>query len=158
MKYIDNFEILGVLSVLGLVVQLEQLKRSDGMFPIDPRDARPIYEQIVDSIKEQVIKGILKPGDQLPSVRQLAGMLTVNANTVMKAYSELERQEVIETVRGKGAFVAMAPNKNISEKQLSELRTTLKTSCITMHYMGMSKEQVLEEMSKIYDELLKEEN
>ncbi|MBU3805016.1 MAG: GntR family transcriptional regulator, partial [Candidatus Cellulosilyticum pullistercoris] len=72
------------------------------MFPIDPRDTRPIYEQIIDNIKEQVIKGVLKPGDQLPSVRQLAAMLTVNANTVMKAYSELEREEVIETIRGKG--------------------------------------------------------
>lgn len=128
------------------------------MFPIDPRDTRPIYEQIVDSIKEQVIKGILKPGDQLPSVRQLASMLTVNANTVMKAYSELERQEVIETVRGKGAFIAMTSSQSVSEKQLAELRTTLKTSCITMHYMGMSKEQVLAEMSRIYDDLLKEEN
>ena len=86
------------------------------MFPIDPRDTRAIYEQIIDNIKEQVIKGVLKPGDQLPSVRQLASMLTVNANTVMKAYGELERQEVIETVRGKGAFISMAPSKNISEK------------------------------------------
>lgn len=128
------------------------------MFPIDPRDTRAIYEQIIDNIKEQVIKGILKPGDQLPSVRQLASMLTVNANTVMKAYGELERQEVIETVRGKGAFISMAPSKNISEKQLTELRTVLKTSCIKMHYMGMSKEEVLDEMGKIYDELLKEEN
>ena len=95
------------------------------MFPIDPRDTRAIYEQIIDNIKEQVIKGVLKPGDQLPSVRQLASMLTVNANTVMKAYGELERQEVIETVRGKGAFISMAPSKNISEKQLTELRTVL---------------------------------
>lgn len=71
------------------------------MFPIDARDSRPIYEQIIDQIKEQVMKGILKPGDQLPSVRQLASMLTVNANTVMKAYTELERQEVIETIRGR---------------------------------------------------------
>ena len=127
------------------------------MFPIDPRDTRPIYEQIIDSIKEQVLKGILKPGDQLPSVRQLAAMLTVNANTVMKAYSELEREEVIETRRGKGAFIAMAPNKSISEKQLAELRRALKTSCITMHYMGFDKEQVLEEIGKIFDELIKEE-
>ena len=128
------------------------------MFPIDPRDTRAIYEQIIDNIKEQVIKGVLKPGDQLPSVRQLASMLTVNANTVMKAYGELERQEVIETVRGKGAFISMAPSKNITEKQLTELRTVLKTSCIKMHYMGMGKEEVLDEMGKIYDELLKEEN
>lgn len=126
------------------------------MFPIDPRDTRPIYEQIIDNIKEQVIKGSLKPGDQLPSVRQLAAMLTVNANTVMKAYSELEREEVIETIRGKGAFIAMVPSKVVTERQLSELRRTLKTSCIAMHYMGMSKEQVVEEISKIYEELLKE--
>lgn len=127
------------------------------MFPIDPRDTRPIYEQIIDNIKEQVIKGILKPGDQLPSVRQLAAMLTVNANTVMKAYGELEREEVIETIRGKGAFIAMMPSKILNEKQLVELRRTLKSSCITMHYMGMSREDVLKEVSQIYEELLKEE-
>lgn len=133
------------------------VKRGENMFPIDPRDTRPIYEQIIDSIKEQVIKGSLKPGDQLPSVRQLAAMLTVNANTVMKAYSELEREEVIETIRGKGAFIAMLPSKAVTERQLLELRRTLKTSCITMHYMGMSKQEVIEEISKIYEELLQEE-
>lgn len=133
------------------------VKRGEDMFPIDPRDTRPIYEQIIDNIKEQVLKGSLKPGDQLPSVRQLAAMLTVNANTVMKAYSELEREEVIETIRGKGAFIAMVPSKVVTERQLVELRRVLKTSCITMHYMGMSKEQVVEEISKIYEELLKEE-
>jgi len=127
------------------------------MFPIDPRDTRPIYEQIIDNIKEQVIRGSLKPGDQLPSVRQLAAMLTVNANTVMKAYSELEREEVIETIRGKGAFIAMTPSKVASERQLVELHRALKTSCIAMHYMGMSKERVIEEISEIYEELSKEE-
>lgn len=126
------------------------------MFLIDPRDTRPIYEQIVDSIKEQVLKGNLKPGDQLPSVRQLAAMLVVNANTVMKAYNELERQEIIETRRGKGAFVAMLQEKSISEKQLIELRRQLKVDCIKMHYMGMSKQQVIEEVGHIYDELIKE--
>ena len=109
------------------------------MFPIDLKDTRPIYEQIIERIKEQVIKGTLKPGDQLPSVRQLASMLTINANTIMKAYSELERQEVIETIRGKGTFIAMNPSKRVSDKQLKELRASLKANCITMHYMGMSK-------------------
>lgn len=127
------------------------------MFPIDARDSRPIYEQIIDQIKEQVMKGILKPGDQLPSVRQLASMLTVNANTVMKAYTELERQEVIETIRGKGAFIAMMPSKVISEKQIIEVRKALKSSFVAMHYMGMSKQEVMEEIEKIYDELSKEE-
>lgn len=127
------------------------------MFPIDARDSRPIYEQIIDQIKEQVMKGILKPGDQLPSVRQLASMLTVNANTVMKAYTELERQEVIETIRGKGAFIAMMPSRIISQKQIIEVRKALKSSFVAMHYMGMSKQEVMAEIEKIYDELSKEE-
>ena len=127
------------------------------MFPIDPRDVRPIYEQIIDNIKEQVIKGSLKPGDQVPSVRQLAAMLTVNANTVMKAYNELERQHIIETIRGKGTFIAMLQDKSINERQLIEIRKALKSSCIALHYMGMNKEEVLNEMGKIFDELLKED-
>lgn len=134
-----------------------QLSGGEYMFPIDPRDTRPIYEQIMDSIKEQVLKGILKPGDQLPSVRQLASMLTINANTVMKAYGELERQEVIETRRGKGAFIAMKESTVVSEKQLVELRRSLKANCITMHYMGFDKEQAMKEISNIYDELMKED-
>lgn len=124
------------------------------MFQIDPRDTKSIYEQIVDKVKEQVLKGILKPGDQLPSVRQLASLLTINANTVAKAYAQLEREEVIETIRGKGAFIANMPNKVMNEKQMEKLRRDLKTSCIAMHYMGLDKNQVIDEVIKIYDELL----
>lgn len=127
------------------------------MFNIDPRDPRALYEQIIDHMKEQVLKGTLKPGDQVPSVRQMAGMLTINANTVMKAYSELERQHIIETIRGKGTFIAKLPEKTINESQLMAIRKELKSSCLAMHYMGLSKEDVLEEVSRIYDELTKEE-
>ena len=127
------------------------------MFPIDVRDVRPIYEQIIDHIKEQVIKGVLKPGDQLPSVRQLAGSLTVNANTVTKAYQELERQQIIETIRGRGTFIAELPEKEVNKAKLEEVRKALKGNCIELHYMGFSKEQVIEEIRKIYEELIKEE-
>ena len=127
------------------------------MFPINPSDSRPIYEQIVDAIKEQVIKGLLKPGDQLPSVRHLASMLTVNANTVMKAYSELERQKVIETVKGKGAFISITRHQEVDEHELELIRKTLKKACLTLHYMGFSKENVLSEVAKLYDDLKKEE-
>lgn len=127
------------------------------MFPINPKDIRPIYEQIIDSIKEQVIKGILKPGDQIPSVRQLAAMITVNANTVMKAYNELERQKIIETLRGRGTFIAELPKKEINEGKLLEVRKALKSNLITLHYMGYTKEAVLEEVGQIYEGLMKEE-
>jgi GntR family transcriptional regulator len=128
------------------------------MFPIDVRDIRPIYEQIIDSIKEQVIKGILKPGDQIPSVRQLATMLTVNANTVTKAYQHLERQKIIETIRGRGTFVANITNKVINEDELKDIRKTLKSSCMQLHYMGFSKDDVIKEISNIYEKLIKEES
>ncbi len=127
------------------------------MFPIDVRDVRPIYEQIIDHIKEQVIKGILKPGDQVPSVRQLASMLTVNANTITKAYAHLERQKIIETIRGKGTFVAHITVKSVDQHELQDIRKTLKSSCMQLHYMGFSKQDVLEEIIKIYEGFIKEE-
>ena len=84
-------------------------------------------------------------------------MLTINANTVMKAYNELERQQIIETIRGKGTFIAQLPKKAINESQLKSIRKELKSSCLALHYMGLSKEDVLEEVSQIYEDLLREE-
>lgn len=113
-----------------------------------------IYLQIAEQIREQVIKGLLKPGDALPSIRKMAIMQGVNANTVAKAYGELERQEIIETISGKGAYIAHTTQKQLSEKQLKELKKTLKTCCMTMHYMGMTKEEMIKEFETIYDELI----
>lgn len=128
------------------------------MFTINTSDKRPIYEQIIDNIKELILKGILRQGEQLPSVRGLATILTVNVNTVMKAYNELEREAVIEIRKGKGAFVKEIPKKVINKQQLVQLRQDLKASCIAMHYMGMSREEIISELSSIYDELIKEES
>jgi GntR family transcriptional regulator len=73
---------------------------------IDPSSGTPIYRQIVDQVRQAVASGVLKPGDRLPSVRDLAVELAVNPNTIAKAYQELERDGVIETPRGRGSFVA----------------------------------------------------
>ena len=73
---------------------------------IDWRDSRPIYEQIVDRIKHLILLDVLRPGEQLPSVRSLAMENGTNPNTVQKAYAELERQGVTYTVRGRGVFVS----------------------------------------------------
>jgi len=75
------------------------------MVHLDYRDARPIYTQIVDNFRSQIASGILQPGDKLPSVRELAGTLSINPNTIQRAYRELEVSGVIQTVPGKGAFV-----------------------------------------------------
>ena len=75
------------------------------MIPLNYRDTRPIYEQIVDSVCAQIAAGILQPDDKLPSVRELAGQLSINPNTIQRAYRELEAKGVIQTVPGKGCFV-----------------------------------------------------
>ena len=72
---------------------------------LDPRDATPIYAQLQRSLLAAIAAGRLKPGDQLPTVRQFAVDLRVNANTVARVYSELERAGVLETRRGVGSFV-----------------------------------------------------
>ncbi len=76
------------------------------LISIDTADARPIYVQIMDEIRRAVVLGTVKPDDPLPSVRQLAGELKVNPNTVQQAYRELERDGLVYVRRGQGTFVA----------------------------------------------------
>lgn len=90
---------------------------------IDPSSGTPIYRQIVDQVRQAVSSGVLRPGDRLPSVREMAVELAVNPNTIAKAYQELERDGVIETPRGKGSYVAdrdhtLAPAER--ERQFTE--------------------------------------
>jgi GntR family transcriptional regulator len=74
---------------------------------IDARDRTPIYAQLERSFRAAIAAGRLRPGDQLPTVRQLAVQLSVNANTVARVYADLERSGVLETRRGVGSFVRM---------------------------------------------------
>ena len=78
---------------------------------IDPRDQTPIYAQLDRGLRAAIATGRLQPGDQLPTVRQLAVELRVNANTVARVYGELERDGVLETRRGVGSFVAATPGQ-----------------------------------------------
>lgn len=75
---------------------------------IDPASALPIYLQIVQQVKWRLATGALRPGDQMPSVRELARQLRVNPNTVAKAFTELEREQIVETRRGSGTYVTDA--------------------------------------------------
>ena len=78
-------------------------------FKLNPKSGVPVYRQIQDQIRFGIASGQLCPGEQLPTVRALAVELAVNPNTVIKAYSELERQEVLTTEQGSGTFVAPLP-------------------------------------------------
>jgi GntR family transcriptional regulator len=78
---------------------------------IDTRDATPIYAQLERALRAAMATGRLRPGDQLPTVRQLAVELQINANTVARVYAELERAGIIETRRGVGSFVSATPEQ-----------------------------------------------
>lgn len=87
------------------------------MVQLDYRDARPIYTQITDGFREQILSGILRQGEKLPSVRDLATQLTINPNTIQRSYRELEVQGWIVSVPGKGCFVSGIPFEQQSQKQ-----------------------------------------
>lgn len=76
---------------------------------VDPRDPTPIYAQLERGLRAAIASGRLSPGDQLPTVRQLAVDLRVNANTVARVYTDLERRGVLETRRGVGSFISATP-------------------------------------------------
>lgn len=88
------------------------------LIEIDPGGDRPIYAQIVDRVKYGVASGVVRPGDLVPSVRELSRRLVVNPNTVARAYRELQQQGVLETVRGTGLQVAgVAPSRCVEERR-----------------------------------------
>ena len=120
------------------------------MLCIDARSAKPIYEQIVDGIKENVIRGLLEPGQRIPSVREMSKTLAVNPNTVSKAYGELERQKVIETISGKGTFIASGYSPKTDKDRLERLKSQLKDIVIEAHYLGLCKEKVIGIIDEIY--------
>lgn len=79
------------------------------MLHLDYRDTRPIYVQIMDGLRQQITSGVLRQGDKLPSVREMAGTLSINPNTIQRSYRQLEMEGWIATVPGKGCFVRAVP-------------------------------------------------
>ena len=110
------------------------------MVHLDYRDARPIYTQITDGFREQIMAGILRPGDKMPSVRELAAELTINPNTIQRAYRELESQGWIASVPGKGSFVHGIPKADPAQTQ-AMLAEFDKLSA-TLMAMGLSAEEL----------------
>lgn len=123
------------------------------MIQINPTSNQPIFEQIISQIKMAVLKGYLKPGDSIPSVRKLALQLSVTPGTVAKAYSELEHQEVIVTIRGKGAYIAEQRGGRPPEAQVEKVFLTFREVCMELIYMGIQKEEIEKELDEMYDSI-----
>ena len=92
------------------------------MILIDYKSRKPIYEQIIENMKQLVVSGALKRDEQIPSVKQLAQELAINPNTIQKAYAELERQGVIYSLKGRGSFVGscLQELRNIQQNERLE--------------------------------------
>ena len=113
------------------------------MIHLDYRDARPIYSQVVEGIKVQIRTGVLRAGDRLPSVRELALQLTINPNTIQRAYRELENEGMIVTVVGKGCFVCET-EPSASRRSREVLLQTLTDTAEALVAMGISREALSE--------------
>lgn len=122
------------------------------MFVIDVMSRVPVYEQIINQVEEQILTGILKNGDKMPSVRSLSVKLSINPNTIQKAYAELDRKQLIVTVPGKGSFIspsALEVLGNNSREKLPELKQSIRELALA----GISKEDVIAAVSEVYDSI-----
>lgn len=116
------------------------------MVHLDYRDARPIYTQITDGIKEQITTGVLQPGDKLPSVRELAAELTINPNTIQRSYRLLEFNGWIVTIPGKGCFVC--DNEKQVEQEVTRWYTAFDEATEALIALGVSREQMIQRLRK----------
>ena len=114
---------------------------------VDDRDATPIYAQIERGLRAAIAAGRLRAGDQLPTVREMAVDLRVNANTVARVYSELERGGVLETRRGVGSFVAATPDqarpKREQQKRLRAFATRVLSDASAA---GFTRQELIAEL------------
>ena len=111
------------------------------MIVIDYKDRRPIYEQIMAGIEDLAARGALSPDSQLPSVRQLAMELSINPNTIQRAYSELEKAGVIYSVTGTGNFVTADPG-SLREEKLRSLLEEMTRQVVRAMELGATEEQL----------------
>lgn len=120
------------------------------MLSINYKDPRPIYEQVRDSLRQLILTGAIAPGEKLPSVRELAGQLAINPNTIQRAYRELEYLGFINTVPGKGAFAA--EDDLAARQRKKELLEALRVSILEIKSLGASEEELLRHVSDCYRE------
>ena len=118
------------------------------MIQINYRDSRPIYEQIKDGIRKLIVQGIMQNNEKLPSVRELATSLTINPNTIQRAYRELEAEGYVYTVKEKGCFVAGVPEENTARKK--ELLKEIADASEELKFMGIQKDEVIAVIDKAW--------
>ncbi|MDC7286979.1 GntR family transcriptional regulator [Blautia schinkii] len=111
---------------------------------------KPIYEQIIQQIKQLILNGSLKPGDALPSMRYLAKELRISVITTKRAYEDLERDGFIHTVVGKGSFVAETNEELLREGSYRDIEDDLERAVEKARNYGVSLEELIERLELLY--------
>lgn len=116
------------------------------------KSRKSIYEQVVDNFKELIVGMVLSPDEKLPSVRELSRTLTVNPNTIQKAYRELEHQGYIYTVSGRGSFVKRRDEMEFHDTDIQRVEEELKTAVRNLLFMGVPVEEIRKHIDEVYQE------
>jgi GntR family transcriptional regulator len=119
------------------------------MFQIDRFGRQPIYEQIIEQVEQLVASGVLRPDDQLPSVRALSQTLSANPNTLQKAYTELERRGVTTGVPGSGRYISKDAPRIVLES-MEALLADISTLCRKLALAGIPRQRVTDAGTEAY--------
>ena len=125
------------------------------MFQLDPKSGKSIYEQVIDNLKGLIMTGELSEGEKLPSVRDLSKMITVNPNTIQKAYRELERQGYTYTQAGLGTFVSDRKSLKVDPGELKKAKDRLEESFRQLTYLGLDISEIDEIVKEIRERAIK---
>ncbi len=122
------------------------------MFQIDLRSRKSIYAQVMDNLKEMIVTGEMPADSRVPSVRELSKIISVNPNTVSKAYKELERQGFVYTVTGKGTFVSGPANIKAGSKEIGAAEAALSEAFCQLLYLGLGYEEARKRAERVMDD------
>lgn len=123
------------------------------MVIIDKQSKKPFYEQVVLGIKEEILQGLLVPGEKIPSVREMATQLMMNPNTISKAYKSLEEQGVITTVQGRGTFVKELVVSRGDEEKIAKIKGKMLDLVIEARYLNVELPEMITWLSETADDL-----
>ena len=141
-----------------LTIRQEQDSSGRPALCINLSSGVPIYRQLIEQVKYRIATGVLKPHDELPSVRALAGQYLINPNTVMRAYLELERDEVIYKKRSVGTYVAEKDVSMSQEEKFKIVRQLLDKTLVQAAELGLSPVDMQQVFQERLDQFGKEES
>ncbi|AND85744.1 GntR family transcriptional regulator [Clostridium tyrobutyricum] len=113
----------------------------------------PIYEQITNQVKDNIVRGTISAGELLPSIRNLAKELKISVITTKRAYEELEREGFIETVPGKGSYVSSQNKELLKEKKMKSIEDKLMEAIEESKIIGLTKSELKEMLDILYDNM-----